>query len=285
LRIPGRAAVLKTRWRWWNARRSLRVFATCWRKPGAASETPSCSPVKPASARRRFCVPSPRGHGTGPVFEGRCDELITPRTLGPFRDMARHHRRVFGDVIDDRDAFIDVLTAEMGFRQRPAVVIVEDLQWADHASLDIVGFLGRRVHALPALLVVSYRDDDVPDNEPLQRLLGSLTGDSTTRIHLDGLSDAAVGGLAIAFGMDPAPVESACASTSSATVCAMRSIRDRQGNVDDGGRLMCVSCRCSADSSLRPLRQRAGRIRRARRSRESRTSASGQSRSSRGSDR
>ena len=104
--------------------------------------------------------------------------------------MARHHRRVFADGLDDRDAFIDVLTTEMGFRQRPAVVIVEDLQWADHASLDIVGFLGRRVHALPALLVVSYRDDDVPDNEPLQRLLGSLAGPSTTRIHLDGLSDA-----------------------------------------------------------------------------------------------
>ena len=29
------------------------------------------------------------------VFEGRCDELITPRVLGPFRDMARHHRGVF----------------------------------------------------------------------------------------------------------------------------------------------------------------------------------------------
>jgi DNA-binding CsgD family transcriptional regulator len=143
------------------------------------------------------------------VFEGRCDELITPRTLGPFRDMARHHRRVFGDVLDDRDAFIDVLTAEMGFRQRPAVVIVEDLQWADHASLDIVGFLGRRMHALPALLVVSYRDDDVPDNEPLQRLLGSLAGPSTIRIHLGGLSDGAVGGLAVAAGMDPAPVVAA----------------------------------------------------------------------------
>gem|GEM_PF-6712121 len=110
------------------------------------------------------------------MFEGRCDELITPRTLGPFRDMARHHRRVFGVVLDDRDAFIDVLTGEMSFRQRPAVVIIEDLQWADHASLDIAGFLGRRVHALPALLVVSYRDDDVPDNEPLQRLLDPRSG-------------------------------------------------------------------------------------------------------------
>lgn len=41
------------------------------------------------------------------VFEGRCDELITPRVLGPFRDMARHHRGVFaGTAVDDRDAVI-----------------------------------------------------------------------------------------------------------------------------------------------------------------------------------
>ena len=56
------------------------------------------------------------------VFEGRCDELITPRVLGPFRDMARHHRAVFaGTAVDDRDAVIDVLITEMSFRQRPAV--------------------------------------------------------------------------------------------------------------------------------------------------------------------
>jgi DNA-binding CsgD family transcriptional regulator len=140
------------------------------------------------------------------VFEGWCDELITPRTLGPFRDIADRHPAVFAAVLDDRDAFIDALTAEMSFRQRPAVVIIEDLQWADHATFDIIGFLGRRIQSLPALLVASYRDDDVSGNEPLQRLLGSLAGDSTIRIHLDGLSDIAVGRLARAAGMDPVPV-------------------------------------------------------------------------------
>ncbi len=144
------------------------------------------------------------------VFEGRCDELITPRVLGPFRDMARHHRGVFaGTAADDRDAVIDVLIAEMSFRQRPAVVIVEDLHWADHASLDVVGVLARRVPDLPAVVIVSYRDAETHGNRRLRQLLGSLAGPATIRIHLDGLSDAAVADLAGAAGLDAPAVVTA----------------------------------------------------------------------------
>jgi DNA-binding CsgD family transcriptional regulator len=144
------------------------------------------------------------------VFEGRCDELITPRVLGPFRDMARHHRGPFaGAAVDDRDAVIDVLINEMGFRHRPAVVIVEDLHWADHASLDVVGVLARRISDLPAMLICSYRDDAAIGNPPLKRLLGSLAGPATMRIHLDGLSDQAVAGLASAAGLDASAVVAA----------------------------------------------------------------------------
>jgi DNA-binding CsgD family transcriptional regulator/tetratricopeptide (TPR) repeat protein/energy-coupling factor transporter ATP-binding protein EcfA2 len=141
------------------------------------------------------------------VFEGRCDELSTPRTLGPFRDIVRDHHLVSDGVsLDERDTIIDVLRAEMSFAQRPAVVTIEDLQWADHASLDIVGYLARRIHELPALLVLTYRDEEVRDNHRLQRLLGSLTGPSCVRIRLDGLSDAAVGALARTADLDPASV-------------------------------------------------------------------------------
>jgi DNA-binding CsgD family transcriptional regulator/tetratricopeptide (TPR) repeat protein len=137
------------------------------------------------------------------VFEGRCDELITPRVLGPFRDMARHHRGVFaGTAVDDRDAVIDVLITEMSFRQRPAVVIVEDLHWADHASLDVVSVLARRVPDLPAVLIVSYRDNEAHGNRRLKRVLGSLAGPATIRIRLDGLSDTTVADLADAAGLD-----------------------------------------------------------------------------------
>jgi tetratricopeptide (TPR) repeat protein len=42
---------------------------------------------------------------------------------------------------------------------RPAVVLVEDAHWADGSSLDLLGYLIRRVTELPALLVVSWRPE------------------------------------------------------------------------------------------------------------------------------
>jgi predicted ATPase len=69
------------------------------------------------------------------VFLRASEDLLTPRTLGPFRDMAREEGGAIGGVRgEDRDAFIDGLMREMRFSQRPAVVIVEDAHWADDAS-------------------------------------------------------------------------------------------------------------------------------------------------------
>jgi predicted ATPase len=97
---------------------------------------------------------------TARVLVGACEDLLTPRPLGPFRDMARDAGGLAGLAGDDRDAFLDALLAEMGFTQRPAVVIVEDAHWADAASLDIIRYLARRIDRLSALLVVSYRDEE-----------------------------------------------------------------------------------------------------------------------------
>ena len=36
--------------------------------------------------------------------------------------------------------------------------VVEDLHWADEATLDLVWFLARRIGTLPLLLVLSYRE-------------------------------------------------------------------------------------------------------------------------------
>ncbi|HYY78169.1 MAG TPA: AAA family ATPase, partial [Actinomycetes bacterium] len=141
------------------------------------------------------------------VLLGTCEDLLTPRTLGPFRDMARDAGGALGKVGgDDRDAFIDALLEEMGFSQRPAVVIVEDAHWADEASLDIIRYLARRVERLPAMVVVSYRDEELTDEHLFRRLVGALAGPAVLRIELEGLSDAAVAQLAAAAGLDPGRV-------------------------------------------------------------------------------
>ena len=147
---------------------------------------------------------------TARVLQGSCEDLLTPRTLGPFRDMARDTGGTLGKLGgDDRDAFIDALLDEMSFRQRPAVVIVEDAHWADDASLDIIRYLARRIERLPAMLVISYRDQELADEHPLRRIIGALAGPAVLRMELGGLSDAAVAKLASEVGLAPGPVVAA----------------------------------------------------------------------------
>jgi hypothetical protein len=123
--------------------------------------------------------------------------------------MARDAGAALRGVGEDRDASIDALLEEMRFWQRPAVVIVEDAYWADDASLDIIRYLARRIERLPAMLVVSYRDEELGDDHPLRRIIGSLAGPAMLHVELQGLSDAAVAQLAASAGVDPGPLMAA----------------------------------------------------------------------------
>lgn len=139
------------------------------------------------------------------VFAGACEDLLTPRALGPFRDMALQSGLTVPVDPDrpERDAYLDALLAELGFAMRPAVVIVEDAHWADDASLDILRYLGRRVERMPVLLVVTYRPGELRDEHPLRRVLGSFAAATTLRLELAGLSDPTVARLAEQAGIDP----------------------------------------------------------------------------------
>lgn len=106
----------------------------------------------------------------------------------------------------DRDAYLEVFLAEMSSAQRPAVVVLDDAQWADDASIDVIRYLGRRIDGLPALLVVAYRSGDLAQQHPLRRVLGVLTTPSTLRLALPALSDAAVTRIAEQSGAQPAPL-------------------------------------------------------------------------------
>ncbi len=57
---------------------------------------------------------------------------------------------------------------------RPTIVVLEDLQWADEATLDIVLMLGRRVPGVRALTIATYRDDGLTANDPLRSAIGEL---------------------------------------------------------------------------------------------------------------
>jgi hypothetical protein len=53
----------------------------------------------------------------------------------------------------ERDAVLAALRAELDWAGHPTV-LVEDVHWADEATLDVLGYLARRIADLPAVLVL-----------------------------------------------------------------------------------------------------------------------------------
>lgn len=54
------------------------------------------------------------------------------------------------------------------------LLVLDDLQWADPASLDLLRFLARAAVTMPLLIVASYRTGELPAHTPLYDLLPAL---------------------------------------------------------------------------------------------------------------
>jgi DNA-binding CsgD family transcriptional regulator len=130
---------------------------------------------------------------------GACEALFTPRPLGPLYDIAQQTISSLRDVLvseTNRAILFATVLDELAHAAAPTVMVIEDIHWADEATLDLIKYLGRRVHRTPALLILTYRDDEIDKNHPLRLVLGDLpTGDSS-RLHLRPLSEVAVAALA-----------------------------------------------------------------------------------------
>ena len=86
----------------------------------------------------------------------------------------------------------------------PTIVVIEDVHWADEATLDVLRLVARRVETMRALVVVTYRDE-LERSHPLRVLLGELpANDSIGRLSVDPLSAGAVASLAAPYGVDEA---------------------------------------------------------------------------------
>ncbi|TQM89874.1 ATP-binding protein [Roseinatronobacter monicus] len=134
----------------------------------------------------------------GPTAWGWCDPIDAPRPLSPFHDVLNTLRGVPPlREQEDPQAFLALLRDAVETSPRPVLVIVEDIHWADEASLELLRLIGRRAHLLPLLLVASYRDDEVGPVHPLRRLLGTLaTVEAGSRVTLAPLSPEGVHRLA-----------------------------------------------------------------------------------------
>jgi DNA-binding CsgD family transcriptional regulator len=127
------------------------------------------------------------------VLIGACDDLLTPQPLGPIWDLARNDSNLVQPLIDgNRRAVMERLLGLLCRAQQPTVLVLEDTQWADEATLDLVKFLGRRIGRSNGLLVLTYRDVEVDLDHPLRKVIGELPPQSLVRITLRPLSANAV---------------------------------------------------------------------------------------------
>ena len=140
------------------------------------------------------------------VLSGACEDLLTPRAFGPLREAASGSRvltEAFAGSADPDQVLLAVM-AELSAPPVPTVLVVEDAHWADGATLDVLRYVSRRVESLPAVLLVTYREDAMGREHPLRTVLGGLGHPATIRLRLSPLTPRAVTAMAGVSDLDGA---------------------------------------------------------------------------------
>jgi DNA-binding CsgD family transcriptional regulator/tetratricopeptide (TPR) repeat protein len=189
-----------------------------------------------------------RDHGAGSrVLVGSCDDLSIPRPLAPLYDFAgtvsaRLEAALFGGA--EPYEIHRLLIAGLRESSPPAVLVLEDIHWADDATLDVVTVLARRIGSLPVLLVLTCRDGEARPDHPVHAAV------STTRpdvfLALAPLSPGAVASLAgdgadavyAATGGNPFYVTELLAARTSAEIppSVANAVVGRASRLDDASR-------------------------------------------------
>jgi DNA-binding CsgD family transcriptional regulator/tetratricopeptide (TPR) repeat protein len=133
------------------------------------------------------------------IYWSACENLSTPEVLLPLRDISRASGESFNLGADNIRVFESVLDF-LSRKAKPSVLVIEDVHWADTATLDLIRFLGRRIARTRALILISYRDEDLDVRSPTRSLLGELPAGVVERMILAPLSLAAVTSLASQHG-------------------------------------------------------------------------------------
>ncbi len=142
--------------------------------------------------------------GSAHVRVGFCDDLHTPQPYGPLWDIARDEKALLEALkASDRQQVMQALFEMLTTRLRPAVVVIEDTQWSDEATLDAIKYVGRRITRGNGLLVLTYRDEEVDLDNPLRNVLGALPYENVERLDLSGLSREAVAEIVAESDLDP----------------------------------------------------------------------------------
>ncbi|WP_233604534.1 AAA family ATPase [Micromonospora sp. HM5-17] len=109
---------------------------------------------------------------------------------------------------DSPRGYLFELVAELFGRlaaERPLVLVIEDLHWADRSTRDLIAFLARVVRPARVLLICTYRSDELHRGHPLRPFLAELDrARGVERIELGRLDREGTGQiLTELFGFEP----------------------------------------------------------------------------------
>ena len=140
------------------------------------------------------------------LYWGTCDAVSPPRPFAPIADIAERSGGPLRDalVATDRDrvfeAFLSLIRHGEG---RARVIVIEDLHWADDATIDLLRVIGSRLRSSPVLVIGTFRDHEVGPHHPLRIAIGDMPADVVVRLPVRALSTDAVAQLARGTLIDP----------------------------------------------------------------------------------
>src|SRR5215470_13880758 len=122
------------------------------------------------------------------VRRGSCDNVTTAEALGPILDALPELA-----VAADPEAGVSRLRLFQKVRdvlaESPMLLLLEDVHWADEATLDILRFLGRRLAGARLMILATFRSEEVGGDHPLTVVMGDLaTLPGVIRMQLPALS-------------------------------------------------------------------------------------------------
>ena len=149
---------------------------------------------------RRFCELQ---EASVRILWGACEPLLAPRPLGPFVDVADTIGGELEELVGGaaRPHLVAGAVLRELRRHGLTILVLEDVHWADEATLDVLALLAARIGAAPALMVASYRDDELDRAERFRVVLGSSLRVSG-RLKVEGLSLVGVEALAQPHAVD-----------------------------------------------------------------------------------
>ncbi|MEM9760890.1 MAG: AAA family ATPase, partial [Pseudomonadota bacterium] len=133
------------------------------------------------------------------VLRGYCDDLGIAEPLGVLRDLAREAGIELNEDLAEPGtrlgAFSKVFDGFFATRG-PTLVLVEDVHWADDATVDFLRFLTRRIAGTRLMLVLTARSDGALGRYKVRRIMGDAISHDAIRLELGPLSQETIARLA-----------------------------------------------------------------------------------------